>query len=126
MEVVGSKFDTEKEKIYLESEIFVFPTQYDVWGLVLLEAMRAGLPVISTYVGAIPEIVDDGITGFLVEKQNPVALAEKMEILIKDKDLRDKMGQAGRKKFLEKYTLDIFEQNLKNVFDEVLKEIRPS
>lgn len=121
VEYLGPKYKIEKETEYINSDIFVFPTQYDVWGLVILEAMQAGLPVISTYEGAIPEIVDDGVTGFLVEKQNPEALSEKIEILIKDRELREKMGKAGRKKFLEKYTLDIFEKNMKNVFDEVLK-----
>lgn len=122
VQFVGPKYGHEKEEIYLNSDIFIFPTHYDVWGLVILEAMQTGLPVISTAEGAIPEIVHDGVTGFLVEKQNPKALADKIEILIKDKELREKMGRAGRKKFLGKYTLDIFEKNLKNVFDEVLSE----
>jgi len=82
--------------------------------------MQAGLPVVSTFEGAIPEIVDDGVTGFLVPQKNPQALAEKLEILIKDSELRQKMGAAGRKKFLEKYTVDKFENNLLAIFKEVI------
>jgi glycosyltransferase involved in cell wall biosynthesis len=118
--LLGPKYDNEKVAEFSKADIFVFPTQYDVWGLVILEAMQASLPVVSTYVGAIPEIVDDGITGFLVEKQSPKDLAGKINLLIRDDKLREKMGKAGRKKFLKKYTLDIFEQNMKTVFDTVL------
>jgi glycosyltransferase involved in cell wall biosynthesis len=120
---IGAKNGKEKQDVFLDSSIFVHPTLKDSFPLVLLEAMQFGLPIISTYEGAIPEIVDDGITGFLIDKHNPQALADKIETLFKDKELREKMGRAGRKKFLEKYTLDIFEKNLKNVFDQVLDEI---
>jgi len=62
------------------------------------------------------------ITGFLVEKNNPIELADKIEVLINNPDLRKQMGEAGRKKFFEKYTLEVFEQNMKNVFDDILKK----
>jgi len=119
---LGPQYGDGKNKVLLDSDIFAFPTYYaqETFGLVNLEAMQAGLPVISTYEGAIPDIVDDGITGFLVPQKNPQALAEKLEILIKDSELRQKMGAAGRKKFLEKYTVDKFENNLLAIFKEVI------
>ena len=82
--------------------------------------MQFALPVVSTFEGAIPEIVDDGVTGFLVPPKDVISLAEKIEILINNKNLRIQMGDAGRKKFLEKYTLDKFEQNLLKVFGEIV------
>ena len=84
--------------------------------------MRAGLPVISTFEGAISEIIDDGKTGYLVKQRNINELAEKIAILIKDKELREKMGKAGRKKFLERYTLEKFEKNMVRVFDQILNK----
>jgi len=121
LEYLGAKYDIEKTAILNKTHILVHPTLNDVWGLVILEAMQASIPVIATKEGAIPEIIDDGITGFLVEKNNPQQIAEKIEILINNPELRKKMGEAGRKKFLEKYTIDIFEKNIKNVFDRVLE-----
>lgn len=120
--VLGPLYGQEKNYYFSQADIFVFPTSYETFGLVNLEAMQYRLPVVSTFEGAIPEIVDDGITGFLVEKNNPIQLADKIEVLINNPDLRKQMGEAGRKKFLEKYTLEVFEQNMKNVFDDILKK----
>ena len=77
--------------------------------------MQFGLPVISTYEGAIPEIVENNKTGFLVEKKNPEELANKIEFLINNQDLRIKMGVAGKEKFYNQYTLEIFENNLTTI-----------
>ena len=71
---LGKKYGEEKNEEYAKSDIFVFPTFYpnECFPLVLLEAMQQGLPCISTNEGGIASIIDDGKTGFLVEKQNPV------------------------------------------------------
>jgi glycosyltransferase involved in cell wall biosynthesis len=118
---LGPKYGEEKSRILREVDILVYPTFNDVWGLVILEAMQFGLPVIASREGAIPEIVDDGTTGFLVDKYHPGQIAEKLELLIKHPELRKEMGIAGRKKYFEKYTLDIFEKNMADVLSEVLK-----
>lgn len=117
----GQVTSCNKYKLIIQNDIFVYPTLNDAFPLVILEAIQCSLPVISTFEGAIPEIVDDGITGLLVEKNNSQALTEKIEILINNPDQRRQMGEAGKKKFLEKYTLDIFEKNMKTVFDDILK-----
>jgi len=119
---LGAKYGEEKNEIYNKSDIFVFPTKNDTFALVNLEAMQFGLPVISTNEGAIPEIVDDGITGFIVEKNTPNNIAKKIEFLANHPELRKKMGAAGRKKFLEKYTLQVFEKNMITVFNDILKK----
>jgi len=85
--------------------------------------MQFGLPVIATIEGAIPEIIDDVITGFLVEKNSPDQIADKIEIFVKNPSLIESMGKAARKKYEEKYTLEIFEKNMKEVFDKVLQEV---
>ena len=120
---LGPKYDNEKIELLGSSDILVYPTFNDVWGLVILEAMQSGLPVIATREGAIPEIVDDGITGFLVDKHRPDQIADKLEILINDPILRNKMGEAARNKFLEKYSLEIFEKNMVAVFQDVLRKV---
>ena len=118
---LGPKYGEEKYKILERCDLFVFPTREDVWGLVLLEAMQASKPVVASREGAIPEIVDDGVTGFLVEKGNPRQIAEKIKLLIESESLRTRMGEEGRKKFLRKYTYDVFEENLTKTFNKVLQ-----
>ena len=119
---LGPKYGDEKIDILKKTDIFVFPTYYpnECFPLVILEAMQFGIPVISTKEGAIPEIIDNDKTGFIVEKNSPDQIAEKLEVLIKNSDLRNKMGKAGRKKFIENYTIDKFEENLVGIMDDVL------
>lgn len=76
--------------------------------------MEQGLPCVSTNEGAIPAIIEDGKTGFLIERQNAEDTANKIEILIKDPVLRRRMGAAGREKFNTCFRLDVFEKNFKN------------
>ena len=94
----GRKYDEEKELVFLQADIFVLPSNNDCFPLVLLEAMQHSLPIVSTYEGAIPTIVEDSKNGFLVAQKDANALAEKLGILIADKDLRIRMGKAGTRK----------------------------
>jgi glycosyltransferase involved in cell wall biosynthesis len=88
--------------------------------LVLIEAMQHALPVISTPEGAIPDMVNDGITGFLVPRKDVTLLAEKIKLLITDPDLRIKMGEAGYRKYQEEFTLKSFEKKFLNIITENL------
>lgn len=120
---LGKKYGNEKNEEYAKSDIFVFPTFYpnECFPLVLLEAMQQGLPCISTNEGGIASIIDDGKTGFLVEKQNPVQLADKIEVLLKDKKLREGMGIAGKEKFEQKFTLSKFEERIGYILSRCIK-----
>ncbi|MCM8831633.1 MAG: glycosyltransferase family 4 protein [Candidatus Omnitrophica bacterium] len=120
IEFLGFLLGKEKEKFLLDTDIFVLPTYYDAFGIVLIEAMAAGCPVISTRVGAIPEIVIEGETGILVKKHNPKALADAIIYLIENPDIREKMGRAGRKRYEECYTLDKNIEGMIRVFNKVL------
>ena len=77
------------------------------------------MPVISTHEGAIPEIVEDGVTGLLTKQGDEKDLADKIELLIKGKELRENMGRKGRQRYLERYKLSKFEENMKKVFDDI-------
>lgn len=111
----------EKKRFLLNTDIFVFPTHYDTFGIVILEAMAAGCAVVATKVGAIPEIVVDGETGILVEKQNPQALAKAIIYLIENPDIREKMALAGRRRYEKFYTLDKNIEGMIGVFKKVFK-----
>ncbi len=86
----------ELREAYASADVFCLPTQGDCSPLVIAEAMAAGLPVISTPVGAIPETVRDGKTGILVPAGDDGALAEAMVRLVEDRGLRARMGAASR------------------------------
>lgn len=120
--LLGPTYGLEKLKLFREADIFVFPTHFEAFPGVVLEAMQFKLPVVSTFEGAIPEIIDDGKTGFLVPKQSPVELEEKILQLILHPEMRMSLGSAGREKFLANYTLPLFEKRMKSAFDEVLGE----
>ncbi|HYE62222.1 MAG TPA: glycosyltransferase family 4 protein [Phycisphaerales bacterium] len=77
-------------------DLFVMPTKRDMSPWALLEAAAIGLPVVSTRVGGVPDLVDDGITGFLAERDNHAGYIAAIERLIADRELRRRMGEAGR------------------------------
>lgn len=127
IEIPGAVYGKDKENLLHESDIFVFPTYYEreTFGLVNLEAMRSGLPVVSTPEGAIPEIILDGITGFIVNPHDIELMTDRVMKLVESRDLRITMGQAGRKRFEQNYTINAYEKRLKEAlhfFSLLLKE----
>jgi glycosyltransferase involved in cell wall biosynthesis len=119
---LGKKLGIEKEYAYQNADIFAFPTYYhnETFGLVNLEAMQNSLPVITTNEGGISDVVDNGITGFIIPKYDAFILAEKLEILILNKDLRLSMGLAGRKKYEKEFTISHFEKKLTSIFNQII------
>lgn len=119
---VGAKYEIEKEQYWLSADVFVFPTYYhnECFPLVLLEAMQYALPCVSTNEAAIPDIIDDGEMGFVVEKRNPRQLAEKLILLANDRNMCIEMGKRGCQKFKSKYTLKSFERNICGIFEQVI------
>lgn len=84
------------------SSIALAPSAWpEPFGLVVIEAMAAGRPVIASWTGGLPDIVVDGETGFLVPPGNPVALRQALERLLADPELRERMGQAGKQRVAE-------------------------
>ena len=124
VEYVGKKYNDEKSIYFEQADIFVFPTYYhnETFGLVNLEAMQYGLPIISTNEGAIPDLVEDGVNGFIIPKKDAKTLANKIEFLINNPDICKEMGKNGRKRFEDKYTLDIFEQNYVKTMQQIITD----
>lgn len=118
---LGKKYNHEKHKVFQSSDIFVFPTFYhnETFGIVNIEAMMFGLPVISTSEGGIPDVVKNGETGFIIENQNSNQLAEKIKWFIDNPEQASLMGEKGREHFLENYTLEIFENRLTHILNQI-------
>jgi len=118
----GKKYDHEKWQYFLNADIFVFPTFYrnETFGIVNLEAMQFELPIISTFEGGIPDIIDDKITGYLCKQKDEIELSEKLITMISNPELRKSMGSAGRKKFETEFTLDIFEKRIYTILSSLI------
>lgn len=114
----GKKYNEDKKTFFENADIFIFPTLNEAFGLVLLEAMQHHLPCVSTTEGGIPGIIDEDKTGFLVPKHDAETLAEKIQTLLSDADLRQRMGKAGREKFEKEFTLEVFEKRMAEILRE--------
>ena len=114
----GPKYGKEKEEFYRNMHVFVFPTFYDVFPLVCLEAMQNSLAIVATPEGGIPDIVVDGKTGFLVPQHNAEALAQKLTVLIENTSLREDMQREGKKRYDELFTLGIWERNMSAILTQ--------
>lgn len=116
--------EIKRAELYRGADIFIFPTHRDVFGLVLLHAMAEGLPVIASMEGTIPEIIQDGVNGFLIPKGDDVQLAEKILRLAEDQQLRKKMGELNRQRYVEVYSPQWYGQRMIDTFIEINKLVR--
>jgi glycosyltransferase involved in cell wall biosynthesis len=119
IQFLGPVHGEAKWRTLQSADLFVFPppAQLEAFGIVLLEAMQAGLPIVATRGGARSEILVDGVNGLLAAERNPIELADKILCLADDPELRRRMGQANREKFDRLYTHDSFGRRLIDVFE---------
>ncbi|HEX9917342.1 MAG TPA: glycosyltransferase family 4 protein [candidate division Zixibacteria bacterium] len=117
---VGVVTGEEKMNLFKSSDVFVLPTYYHLEGqpVVILEAMAAKLPVITTNRGSIKEMITDRENGFLISPRSPGEIAEKVALLIEDKSLKEKMGELNHKKVKERFTLDGYVDGVMQVIDK--------
>lgn len=105
------------DQFYSDCDIFILPTRADFFSMSILEAMSFGIPVITSNVYAMNEIINDGEDGFLIPPGDLEALLEKMSILIENKDLRKKMGAAAKNKTLQRFNPEITGKALKQIYE---------
>ena len=84
-------------------DVFLLSSEWEGFGYVLAEAMVLAKPVVAYKITSNPEIVSDNETGYLVEYNDIDAFTDKVELLMKDKELRMRLGEAGRKRVLDKF-----------------------
>jgi glycosyltransferase involved in cell wall biosynthesis len=112
----------DREKIrplYATADMLVIPSHYEAFGLSAVEAMRAGLPVIASHVGGLPEVVVDFVTGRMVEPGHPDQLAA--AILSMSKTQRREMGANARERFLAAFRIERTVEELHQVYENALK-----
>lgn len=104
-------------------DVMVFPTNRgfgEGFGLAALEAMAAGCPVIASAIDSLPEVVEEDVTGFLVDPGNPRALADAIGRLVVDCSLREKMGNAGRQRAESCFSLPVMVDSIIRIYKESL------
>ncbi len=127
----GWKEQQEIIKILNQCHLFVAPSitaadgNQDAPVNTLKEAMAMGLPVVSTYHGGIPELVEDGVSGFLVPEKNPDAIAEKLIYFLKNPEIWPSFGAAGRHKVEEKYDINQLNDELSELYQSLIHDQQP-
>lgn len=107
-------------EIYPMADVFVMPTWAEGFGFTNVEALSFGLPVISSRIGAIAEVIEDGVTGILVPPGDVAAISVAMERFAADRSLAVRMGEAARAEFLGRFTVERFQAEVGRVYREAL------
>lgn len=108
--------------ILAASDLFILPTLTEALPTVLAEAMAAGLPIVASYVGGVPEMVHDNINGKLVAPADPKMLEAACLALLKDTESLHQMGKAGRKIVEEKFNIKTQVQHLQNLYVQLISK----
>ena len=117
----GPAYGETKERAFAQADIFCFPTYYpyETFGIVLVEAMRAGLPLVASRYSGIPEILAEGEGGFLVPPDSVEGLEGEIERLLLDPSLRESMGSFNRRRFESHYTMKAAVNGWLRLFEEL-------
>ena len=116
----GPKYGNNKKAFFEKSDIFLFPTNNETFGLVNLEAMQYKLPIVTTNEGGIPDVVQNGVNGYVCERKNSVSLANSIEKLLNNMEECIALGENGYKIFKEKFTLDVFNANITTILKNII------
>lgn len=120
---IGDITDSEKLAWYYAADVFCMPSHLrsEAFGLSQVEAMLTGLPVVSTRIASgVPFVNQDNVSGFSVEPENPPALAEALNRLLKDDELRMRLGTQARERAQREFSASRMCENVMNVYAEVL------
>jgi glycosyltransferase involved in cell wall biosynthesis len=123
--VVFTGFRSDVPELLSVVSVSVLPSLSEGLSNVVLEAMAAGVSVVATSVGGTPEMVDDGVTGLLVPPRDAGALADAIASLLADSDLRRAIGEAGRRRVEERFSLEAMLRATEQLYERLLREARP-
>jgi glycosyltransferase involved in cell wall biosynthesis len=125
VELLGFIEHDRLPELYRSADVFAAPSRYEGGlGLVYLEAMACGLPVVAAAAGGTAEAVAPGETGFLLERGDAQATAAAIRPLLLDDELRERMGAAGRRRVLEQFTPNRYAEKVEQAYERVLERRR--
>lgn len=109
----------EKDGYLKESGIFLFPSYYEGMPMAVLEAMAYGMAIVTTKVGGIPQLIEDGVNGCLCEPGNVREFSQRLLELLEDEEKRNRMGQKAREKAIADYSMESHVKKLMDLYDRV-------
>ena len=112
VEFLGYQSQSQVRELLGQTDVFVMSSFAEGVPVVLMEAMAAGVPVVATRIAGIPELVEDGVSGYLVPPGEADAVAERVIRLMKDADLRARFGRAGREKVGREFDVEVEAQKM--------------
>jgi glycosyltransferase involved in cell wall biosynthesis len=118
VEILGHREDTYE--LMQAMDLFVLPSLHEGIPMALLEAMATPLPVIASRVGGIPEVIEDGISGLLVEPADPISLARACRRLMKDADLSKRLGRAARERIEQRFSSSTMAAKVADVYRQLV------
>jgi D-inositol-3-phosphate glycosyltransferase len=118
---LGAKDQDTLVNYYSAAEVVVMPSHYESFGMVALEAMACGTPVIASDVGGLTYVVEDNFNGYLVPSQDYAAMAEKITLLLRYPSLRDHLGEQARR-WVERFSWSIIADDILRVYNKMVKE----
>ncbi|PWR69743.1 glycosyltransferase [Methanospirillum lacunae] len=121
-EVPYQKEEIMVNKYYQAADLYIHTSKDETFGMSILEAMSCGLPVITTGNGAIPELIEDRITGILIQNNDPLHMANSIQNVLVEKELLAKMGHCARERVLLNYSIDVMVKNYLEFYQEGLND----
>jgi glycosyltransferase involved in cell wall biosynthesis len=112
-------FGEKKIEVFRAADIFVLPSYHEGLPVSIIEAMAAGLPIIATRVGGIPDLIDDSKNGILINSKAPIELANAIMTLIENEHLRQIYGIEAKRKALQNHDVEIYVDRLLNFYQEL-------
>jgi glycosyltransferase involved in cell wall biosynthesis len=106
---------------FMAADVFVSPSLFDTFPIVVLEALLCAKPVVATRVGGVPEIIMDGVTGFLVDPKDAKKLAEKILYLLENEGEAKKMGLCGKDYVMRNFTVEVVGEKIENIYCKLLQ-----
>jgi glycosyltransferase involved in cell wall biosynthesis len=119
---LGFISDEDKRDLLAAGQVFCMPSRTDSFGIVYLEAWLNGAPVIGARAGGVPEVISDGVDGYLVEFGDVTALANMIQFLLQRTDIAREMAKAGRRKVLADHTWDHKIARIAEIYDAAIRE----
>jgi glycosyltransferase involved in cell wall biosynthesis len=110
----------ELKALYASCEIFALPSHEEGWGMVITEAMASKTPIIASDVSGIPEQVDNGQNGYLVQPDSPDHLANKIQLLLQNDEIRERMGKKSRELSIQKFSWQSVAEQYLSLYSKVI------
>lgn len=126
IKVAGAVARKDLVAIYQQADVFVFPTVNDAFGLVLIEAMACGIPVIATLHCVAPEAIDDGMEGYLVSVRDSAMIRERLRTLHAQPDLRRRMADAARARAVRQFDSAAYRLQVARTYTHLIQQRRGS